>query len=240
MGIYRQYNDDMNKSQGWVLVFGILVVLAAGAAALVIGIQGSVSRLTNIPDTVGTQAAGILHPTPTIYPDPVTVIQQVRSMARLETVQYSVEKVITAESGQGPFGFLFGDRLLLVAHGNVIAGIDLARMQTNDIRIDPATGTVSMVMPAAEVFSYSLDNSKTYVYSRESGPLAQGSKDLETAARQAAEQQILDAALSDGILQTAQTNGQAFLDRFLLSLGFKRVVFLEATPIPTLQPTATP
>lgn len=229
----------MTKSQGWVLVFGILVVLAAGATALVLGIQGSVNRLTSIPDTMGTQAAQILQPTPTIYPDPVTVIQQVRSMARLETVQYSVEKVITAESGQGPFGFLFGDKLLLVAHGNVIAGIDLAKMQTMDIRIDPATGTVSVVLPAAEVFSYSLDNSKTYVYSRESGPLAQGGKDIETTARQAAEQQILDAALSDGILLTAETNGQAYLEHFLLSLGFKRVVFLEATPIPTLLPTAT-
>src|SRR3990170_1208730 len=56
----------------------------------------------------------------------------IRAVARLETIQYTVERVITAESGEGLFGFLFRDRVLLVAHGYVIAGIDLGRLLPSD------------------------------------------------------------------------------------------------------------
>jgi hypothetical protein len=131
----------------------------------------------------------------------------------------------------------------LVAHGVVIAGIDLEKLQTGDVRID-AQGTIYLVIPAAEVFTATLDNSKTYVYHRETGVLA-GKKDLETEARQAAEQEILKAALDDGILQTALINGKGYLQRFLLAVGLRQVVFIDATPVPagrptSLVPTATP
>jgi hypothetical protein len=237
----------MTKIQAWILVVGILaVVLVVGIVALNT-IRSPWDAIVNLPAKAATQVAGIIHPTPTIYPDPVTVVQQVRSLARLETIQYSVQQVITAESGQGTWGFLFGDRLLLVAHGKVIAGIDLTKMQAMDIRIDSTNGTVSMILPPAEIFSAALENDKTYVYSRESAVFAPSQKDLETAARKDAEQRIRNAALEDGILDAAMTNGQAFLQRFVMSLGFRQVVFLVASPapeftntrIPTLKPTAT-
>ena len=67
-----------------------------------------------------TQMANLLHPTPTIIPDPVTYINEVRALARLETIQYSIEKVITGETGGGTFKALFGDKILFVAswHGD--------------------------------------------------------------------------------------------------------------------------
>jgi hypothetical protein len=89
-----------------------------------------------------------------------------------------------------------------------------------------------MVIPAAEVFIATLDEDKTFVYHRETGLLAAGVKDLETAARQAAQEEILKAALEDGILGTALVNGKAYLQRFLLSLGLEDVVFIDATPVP--------
>ena len=140
---------------------------------------------------------------------------------------------------QGPFGFLFGDKLLLVAHGTVVAGIDLGRLEPGDVRID-AQGAVYMVIPAAEVFVATLDNEKSYVYHRETGILAPGTKDLEFAARKAAQEEILKAALEDGILTTALTNGKAYLQRFLMSLGLKNVVFIDATPVPAGSTAADP
>lgn len=221
----------MNKAQGWVLVIGILVILALAAAAVVLVVRSPIDTLADLPEQAARKFGEILHPTPTIYPDPVTVVREVRSLARLETVQYTVEKVITAETNQGPFGFLFGDKLLLVAHGTVVAGIDLGRLAEGDVTID-ADGAVYMVMPAAEVFVATLDNEKSYVYHRETGILAGGTKDLETAARLAAQEAILQAALDDGILETADTNGKAYLQRFLMALGLRSVVFIDATPVP--------
>jgi len=235
----------MTKAQGWVLVVGILLILAVGAGLIVYSIRHSAETVSNLPAEAITKVAQFFHPTPTIYPDPVTVVHQVRGLARLETVQYTVEKVITAENNQGPLGFLFGDKLLLVAHGTVIAGIDLGKLETGDVRID-AQGTIYLVLPPAEVFTATLDNEKTYVYHRETGLLAPDRKDLETAARKAAEQEILKAALDDGILQTAYTNGKAYLERFLLTIGLRQVVFIDATPVPGTgtvplpEPSATP
>jgi hypothetical protein len=221
----------MSKAQAWVLVIGILLIAAAGVGAVVYSVRAPLDNIARIPEQISSQVGRIVNPTPTIYPDPVTVVREIRSLSRLETVQYTVEKVITAETNQGPFGFLFGDKLLLVAHGTVVAGIDLGRLEPGDVRID-SQGSVYMVIPAAEVFVATLDNDKSYVYHRETGILAGGTKDLETAARKAAQDAILKAALDDGILQTALTNGKAYLQRFLLSLKLENVVFIDATPVP--------
>jgi hypothetical protein len=221
----------MTKAQVWVLVIGILLIAAVGVGMVVYAICTPFDSAGGIVDRISNQIGNLAHPTPTIYPDPVTVVREIRSLSRLETVQYTIEKVITAETNQGPFGFLFGDKLLLVAHGTVIAGIDLGRLDSGDVRID-AQGVVYMVIPSAEVFMATLDEDKTYVYHRETGLLASGVKDLETAARKAAQDEILKAALDDGILPTALTNGKAYLQRFLLSLGLKNVVFIDATPVP--------
>jgi hypothetical protein len=184
---------------------------------------GGIDRVNQMADSVGTQVANVLHPTPTIIPDPITIVHQVRSLARLETIQYSVEKIITAESGQGPFGFLFGDRLLFVAHGTVIAGVDLEKLTPDDLRAED--GVLYVDLPEAEVLSYSLDNEKSYIYDRETGVLTRGNQTLETEARQAAEQEILNAALEDGILDQAQTNAESYMLRLFLNLGFPDVIF---------------
>lgn len=182
-----------------------------------------------------------LNPTPTIRPSPITIIRQVRSLSRLETVSYTVEKVITAESGQDALAFLFGDRLLFVAHGQVIAGVDLGKVQEGDVTVTEDDRVV-MVLPPPEVFVVTLDNEKSYVYDRETGLLGLN-PDLERAARQAAEEEILNAALEDGILDTARTNAEAYLERLITGFGFREVVFIQATPAPpppTLPVTVVP
>jgi hypothetical protein len=181
-----------------------------------------------------TQVSEFLHPTPTIIPDPITIIKEVRSLARLETIQYSVEKVITAETGQGVFKPLFGDRLLFVAHGVVIAGLDLNKLTETDIHIQ--NGQLIIRLPDPEIFSASLDNDKSYVFDRQTGVLTHGDPNLETLARKAAEQEILNAALADGIVEQARTNGENYLIRLFHNLGFADVVFIQSTPSPTAAP----
>jgi hypothetical protein len=176
-----------------------------------------------------TQVSSLLHPTPTIIPDPVTIVNEVRSLARLETIQFSIEKVITAESGQGNFSFLFGDKLLFVAHGTVIAGVDLGQLTSQDLRLDGNVLTVQM--PEPEIFVATLDNDKSYVYDRQKGLLNSGAIDLETKARQAAVQAIATAALQDGILSQAKLNAENYLTRLFKTLGYQEVIFLYPTPV---------
>jgi hypothetical protein len=131
--------------------------------------------------------------------------------------------VITAELGQGAFGFLFGDRLLFVAHGRVIAGIDMSKLNPEDLRLE--NGVLRVKLPPAEVFIATLDNDKSYVYDRDTGALTRPNVDLETTARQAAEAEIRKAAEEDGILQLAQQNAETYLARFFAALGYKNTLF---------------
>lgn len=185
--------------------------------------EQALAPITDTTQALRTQIAQVLHPTPTILPDPVTIINEVRSLARLETIQYSVEKVITAETGQEAFGQLFGDRLLFVAHGVVIAGIDLNQMEASDLEL--RDGLLTVQLPEAEVFIATLDNNKSYVYDRQTGLLTKGEQDLETLARQAAEDEIYNAALDDGILEQAAENGKVYLTKLFGTLGFDNVLF---------------
>jgi hypothetical protein len=220
-----------------VAVIAILVVVLLAIVTMFALLWQSVQQaqqafqpVRDLTSNIGTQVAQALHPTPTVLPDPVTIIHEVRALARLETIHYTVEKVITAESGQGPFGFLFGDRLLLVAHGVVIAGVDLAKLSPQDLRVE--NGVLMVTLPGPEIFVATLDNQKSYVYNRDTGFLTKGDVNLETTARQAAEVEITKAALEDGILSQAQVNSENYLSSLFRQLGYPEVIFAHATPEP--------
>ena len=195
-----------------LFTIGLLLIIVISAYAVVRGIGSASNQFTDF-----------LSVTPTITLDPVTIIHEVQSLARLETIHYSLEKVITAETNQDTLGFLFGDKLLFVAHGEVIAGIDLEKMTVEDL--DYTDGVLYVSLPQAEIFIATLDNEKSYVYDRDTGLFAPNQINLETAARQSAEQAILEAALEDGILEQAQINAENYMVRLLRNLGYPEVEF---------------
>jgi hypothetical protein len=172
-----------------------------------------------------TQMANLLNPTPTFIPDPVTYINEIRALARLETIQYSIEKVNSVELNQGTFGFALGDKILFVGHGTVIAGIDMDKLRPEDMRYE--NGVLTVRLPPAEVFIATLDNEKSYVYDRDTGILSKPDPNLETLVRQDTERLILQAALEDGILEQAQLNAEAYLIKFFAALGFPNTIFVD-------------
>jgi hypothetical protein len=207
-----------------VLVAILIVILVTGYL-----IVDTLIAMRQPITTANTQIQQILNPTPTIIADPVTVVRQVRSLSRLETATYTIEKVITAKSGEGPLGFLFQDKLLLVAEGQVIAGVDLERIGEDNVQV--VGDAVFVTLPASEIFVATLDNDKTYVYDRQTGLLGQ-QVDLETLARKEAEKAILQAALDDGILNMAQDKAEQVIQKLLEAVGFIEVHFVRGTPAP--------
>jgi hypothetical protein len=231
--------QSMKDAKLWALVIGVLLIAVISAYFLISAVQDmtqsvsdaadrAVQPVDDVADMTGglaTQMAQILNPTPTILPDPVSIIHDVRTLARLETIQYSVEKVVTADSGQQELAILFGDRLIFVAHGTVIAGVDLADLDEEDLWLDG--GTLYVRLPEPRIFIATLDNDKSYVYDRDTGLFTKGNVDLETLARQAAEDEIENAALEDGILDLAQTNAEYYLSRLFQTLGYPQVIFVQ-------------
>ena len=209
----------------------ILIVIAAGVYFIVQtirqtqqAINAPFSQVNQANEALQTQVSNLLNPTPTIIPDPITYINEVRALARLETIQYSIEKVITGETGQGTFAFLFGDKLLFVAHGTVIAGIDMTKIKPEDMHYE--NGVLTVKLPPAEVFIAALDNEKSYVYQRDTGYITKPDINLETQVRQKAEEEILKGALEDGILEQAQKNAEAYLLKFFAALGYPNTIFV--------------
>ena len=218
-----------NNSLTSVLIIGVVLVAAYFIVQTVReSAQAAMSpfqQVNQANQSLQTQVSNLLHPTPTIIPDPVTYINEVRALARLETIQYSIEKVITGETGGGTFQALFGDKILFVGHGTVIAGIDMEKLQPEDMRFE--NGVLTVRLPPAEIFIATLDNEKSYVYDRETGILAKPDVNLETLVRQRAEEEIRKAALEDGILEQAQANAEAYLFKFFAALGYPNAIFVS-------------
>jgi hypothetical protein len=222
----------MDNKKGWSLVIGVLVIIAIVSSAMIWlvydSFQRAVTPVQSMTGELATQVSSMLNPTPTIIPNPITIIRDVRSLARLETIQYSVEKVITAEQGQGTLGVLFGDKLIFVAHGQVIAGVDLSKLGAGDIEIKD--GILYLNLPNPEIFVATLDNEKSYVYDRQTGLLTKGDINLESSARRLAEDEIEKAAVEDGILDLARQNAENYLTRLLSDLGYPEVIIISDKP----------
>lgn len=155
-----------------------------------------------------------------------TVIRQVQTLADLVTVKYVVEKVVILdvppESTLGEF--VQGDnRVLLLAHGVVKAGIDLKQLSPADISI--SGDTIRIKLPPAQITDAYLDDKLTKVIDWKQGFLRSFDKDLEQTARQMAVDDIQRAARTDGILKEATQRAEWQLAAFFQNAGFARVEF---------------
>jgi hypothetical protein len=193
-----------------VLVF--IVALVVGAASLLFVVRHATGGLASalIGRSLGFD---------TSLP---VVVEKIQRLQRLETVVYSLDTVVEGDKTSAVLpDFLFGDRLLLVVHGQSVAGIDLSKLTTQNVQISGRA--IHVQLPAAEIFTTALDNAHTRVYSRSTGFLVPADQNLETETRQKAEDQLQQAALSDGILDAAHTNAVATVTTLLSGLGFEQV-----------------
>ncbi|HSY65434.1 MAG TPA: DUF4230 domain-containing protein [Terriglobales bacterium] len=153
-----------------------------------------------------------------------TVVDRIQRLQRLETVVYTMDKVVTGAKENFILpDFLAGDRLLMMVHGEVVAGIDFSGLKPGDVKVNKRE--VRLHLPAAQLFSVRLDSAKTRVYSRQTGLLVPTDPNLETQVRQEAERQLQDSALADGVLRTAQQNATSTITSLLQGLGFEKIEF---------------
>ena len=207
------------------ILAGTFAVLTLSCALLAFAtFQGGLDSLGKLGG-VFPNFSLVTTPTVTINTQPA-VINQIRGLSRLETVNYQLEKVVTGKSS-GPLpDLLTSDKILLVAHGEVVAGIDLGDLKPEDVTV--LSGTVTIKLPEAKVLFTRLDNEKTYVYDRQTGIFSKPDANLETEMRRVAEQEILAAALEDGILQKASDNAETVLRTLVTGLGYKEVRFEQS------------
>jgi hypothetical protein len=148
-----------------------------------------------------------------------TVVQQVQTLSDLVTVKYVLEKVVILEDAKW-----YGEnRVLLLAHGVVKAGIDLKRISPGDISITEKK--ISIKLPPAQITDAYLDDSKSQVIDHITGLLRAFDKNLEQTARANAVDDVRRAARTNGILDDAEQRAHLELELFFRQAGFQQVEF---------------
>jgi hypothetical protein len=191
------------------------VVVAALAGAYLLGRSTSMLAFKLPPPTIETIE---------IRPSP-SVVTAVRDLHRLESESFHLERVVETTDKQSKlFGLLdVKDAVLLVAVGDVVAGVDLDAMKEADVVVDWPSRKARLRLPAPEVFAATIDNSKTHIYQRTTDVLASRKEELEGLARQEAESSMKKAAIDGGILERARTSAGRAVEGLVRGLGFTDV-----------------
>lgn len=212
------------QNRTWIAIAGAVLLMLAGFVLIGRWLVQMPGRLADsaVERALGTKERAV---------DLGTLVTQIREMSRLETASMRVMHISTIRQSRGMIpNVLAGDQITFLAVGEVIAGIDLATLSRDDVRLLP-DGTIILRLPASRILVTRLDNRESRVMDRKTG-LFRGQDDhLETRIRAHAETAIRREALDKGVLTLAAANAEKKLADFLLALGFEKVRFERATAL---------
>ena len=113
----------MKENRGSILIqLLILVVVGFGVYYIIQTVhdaaQQAVAPWEQANNAMQTQVSDLMHPTPTVIPDPITYINQIQALARLETIRYTRgTSCRQLKPIRERLAFLFGDKIFCQVHG---------------------------------------------------------------------------------------------------------------------------
>jgi hypothetical protein len=221
ISLHRGFSQEavMGKEKrggGLFTTFVLALMIVVFSAAIGVGLANYGYRLPVV---------GLLFERPAQTTTSPVVVEGIQDLNQLATARATQSVIVTRESGGGRIErFLVGERVLLVAVGEVEAGVNLEDLSRDDVRVEGETVTIRL--PEPELLSSSLDEERTRLYDRDRGILNLRSDDaLVQEARIEAERRIREEAERSGLLDRAESNAETSIRAFALSLGFERVRF---------------
>jgi hypothetical protein len=211
-----EYRGAAHRSGSFI---GILLSLLLGAVALGLFVHHARSGM-------GGRLAAMISGRPLNIVSASQVVEKIQRLNRLETVVYSLDTVEeTTESNPVLPDAIAGDKLLMIVHGQTIAGVDLSQLKPDSVEITDTGGSrsIRLTLPPSQVFFTNIDNDKSRVYARDTGLFVKADPNLETVTRAKAQADLQQAALADGILDAATKNAHATVTAMLEGLGFEHV-----------------
>ena len=160
-----------------------------------------------------------------------TVVESVRDVAKLTTVEMVEYTTVEKGNDYGWLNWARGDRIFVFAVARIGGGVDMEGVTTSNFEVDEDSGSVTVQLPPAEIIFVEVDNNATQVYDRDTGLFTKGDSQLETEARQVAEEILVRSALEHGILEKAQANAEATIEGLLTSVGYTEVTFVETSSL---------
>lgn len=155
------------------------------------------------------------------------IVQQIEELGNLEVVKYNIQDMMEYEMVRR---WLPNSKASLKIAGEVIACVDLTKIEKDDIFTDK--DSVSMILPIPEICHYKIDHSRSKVYNIEYGLWE--TANLVDEAYKNAEQHIYQEALNMGIAKESRENTIKVLTPILRGLGFTKIHIGFKTPEETL------
>ncbi|WAA12224.1 DUF4230 domain-containing protein [Fervidibacillus halotolerans] len=161
--------------------------------------------------------------------------EQIQQLSSLTTAKAYMKAVVEQEDNE-----LFGRKIdanipgtkrktLLIIPGEVTAGVDLSKVQEDDVQIDEERNIIQLTLPKAEIIQQpSLDFSKAQVYSSEG--LFRGKADIEEGYEMAelAREQVLQEAIEQGLLQSAEEQAERVIGTFFRQFGYETKIQFQS------------
>ena len=145
-----------------------------------------------------------------------TVVEEVRRLSRLESVSYTMDKMVSGDRENRILpSFLTGDKILLEVHGEAIAGVDLGLLGGSDVWLNGKS--VHIHLPPAQIFTVALNDQKTHVYSRTTGILVPVDPSLEGEVREQAARELAAVCTAGG--DSRKGTAKCMLDRDAAAIG---------------------
>lgn len=205
----------MRSITGWLVAALILVL--AGGAFYVFALRSDPAEVTR---------------------DHQSVVTRVQQVGRLELMRYFIKDVYRKEIKGTILGYsssLATTKVLVVVSGEAIGCVDLAKLKPESVVTEK--DSLAITLPYPEVCIHRIDHQNSQVYDTEFSIVdrvyGNHAKIIDEAYREA-EQQVLQTALKQGILEQSVVQARAFLTPLFAQLGFQRVsISVEPPPADT-------
>lgn len=144
------------------------------------------------------------------------IVTDIQKMARLNTVAFSVDTVITS-SKEGTWYKLWQDEQkgLFIAKGRVLAGVDLSKITADDVRVEfdeqtnpkiPPHANITITLPKSEIFEVFLDDIQVYDWQTGLFGMVAGDPAILTQAQESGKVEVLKKACQGDIMTLAKDN----------------------------------
>lgn len=165
---------------------------------------------------------------PVLIEETPVIIKEINTLAQLITITYSDEVVMDKiKTGNGLPSLMSAgmnmilvpssERLVIIGRGKVIAGVDLKKLQQNDVN---AVGdSIHVNLPNAQILN-TIVNPSGFETFDENGEWTEAEV---TALKVQIKNEITKRALQQNILQQAGERSKNIIETFLKSTGFKKV-----------------
>ncbi len=149
--------------------------------------------------------------------DAQAVVQQMKSMSSLGTVECTFSKLIKCSDEQS---FAFGDRKMLMScKAYVKAGVDFEKISIP--AIDPEKKSIEIVIPKGEIIILNIPAEEFAIKNQITGFFRSKFSNAEIQKLQVlAEKEIREKVAEFKITEKAEINAKTFLEKWVRSLGF--------------------